>query len=70
MKGLGRIFMREALNVARAGVDAAERTRGAAPADGKRKRRRVKRGGSDCTPCAAYDMVDRARENARDGKLL
>ncbi len=59
-------FIRAFGNLAQAGAQAAL-SQQAAPT-GKKKRRR-KTAEEECSPCAAMDMVDAARERIREGKL-
>lgn len=66
---LGKIFLTEALKVARVGVGAYAQTQQQAQQGGGKRRRRMKKA-DDCTPCAAFDMADSVQERVREGRLL
>jgi preprotein translocase subunit SecA len=61
IRSLGRI--------AQAGAGAFAQSQLAQQTAGGKKKRRKKKNADDCTPCAAYAMVDEAKERAREGRL-
>jgi hypothetical protein len=65
--GMNIALIRSLGRIAQAGAGAFAQSQQSQPSGKKGKRR--KKSADDCTPCAAYAMVDQAKERAREGRL-